>query len=81
MKLENITITATIDGEPVMVILDKNQTDMLPDLIAACDQTGKCRVTKLDPNEYTLSKPSFANSVKCVTQFRITRVSGFSELA
>ena len=62
MKLENVTITATIDGEPVMVILDKDQTAMLPDLIAACDKTGKCRVAKLDPKEYTLSKPSFANT-------------------
>lgn len=61
MKLENLTITATIDGEPVMVMLDKDQTAILPDLIAACDQTGRCRVAKLDPNEYTLSKPSFSN--------------------
>ena len=72
MKLENVTITATIDGEPVMVILDKNQTDMLPDLIAACDQTGKCRVTKLDPNEYTLSKPSFAK-LRALAQVRNER--------
>jgi len=62
MKLENITITATIEGEPVMVMLDKNQTAMLPDLIAACDKTNKCRVARLDPKEYTLSEPSFANA-------------------
>jgi len=63
MKLENLTITATIDGEPVMVILDSDQVAMIPDLIAACDKSGKCRVAKLDPTEYTLSKPSFANTV------------------
>ena len=62
MKLENVTITATINGEPVMVILDNNQAAMMPDLIALCDRTGKCRVAKLDPKEYTLSKPSFANT-------------------
>ena len=52
MKLDNLAITATIDGEPVMVILDKDQIAMLPNLIAACDKTGKCRVTKLDPEKY-----------------------------
>ena len=62
MKLENITITATIEGEPVMVMLDKNQTAILPDFIAACDKTNTCRVARLDPKEYTLSKPSFANA-------------------
>lgn len=61
MKLENITITGTINGEPVMVMLDNDQIAMLPSLIAACDKTNKCRVAKLDPKEYTLSKPSFAN--------------------
>tara|TARA_R110000868_G_scaffold397161_1_gene669708 strand:+ start:1802 stop:2005 length:204 start_codon:yes stop_codon:yes gene_type:complete len=61
MKLENATITGTIDGEPVIVILDENQTAMLPDLIAACDKANKCRVAKLDPKECTLSKPSLAN--------------------
>jgi len=61
MKLENIAITATISGEPVMVMLDKNQQQMLPDLIAACDKTNRCRVAELDPKEYTLSKPSFKN--------------------
>ena len=59
MRLENITITATIDGEPVMVVLDGDQREMLPDLIAACDKSGTCRVAKLDPKEYSLSKPSF----------------------
>jgi len=47
MKLENVTITATIKGEPVMVILDDDQIAL--------------RVAKLDPKVYTLSKPSFAN--------------------
>ena len=47
--------------EEMMVMLDKNQTAMLSDLIAACDKTNKCRVARLDPKEYTLSKPSFAN--------------------
>ena len=62
MKLENVTITATIDGEPVMVVMDKHQTAMLPNLIAACGKTGTCRVIKLDPEKYTLSKPSFQKS-------------------
>jgi len=62
MKLENVTITATIDGDPVMVMLDNDQMAMLPNLLAACDKTGKCRVAKLDPKEYTLSNPSFANN-------------------
>jgi hypothetical protein len=62
MKMKNITITATINGDPVMVVLDADQIDMLPNLIAASDKTGKCRVVRLDPKEYTLSKPSNANS-------------------
>ncbi len=59
MKLENITITATIEGDPVMVVLDSDQRKMLPDLIANCDKSGACRVARLDPKEYTLSRPSF----------------------
>jgi len=61
MKLENITITGTINGEPVMVMLDNDQIAMLPSLIAERDKTNKCRVAKLDPKEYTLSKVSFVN--------------------
>ena len=59
MKLENITITATIEGDPVMVVLDSDQRKMLPDLISACDKSGACRVAKLDPKEYKLSRLSF----------------------
>ena len=63
MKLDNLAITATIDGEPVMVILDKDQIAMLPNLIAACDKTGKCRVIKLDPKEHKLSQPEFKSDI------------------
>jgi len=58
-KLENISITATINGEPVVVVLTEDQKNLLPDLIASCDPTSKCRVAKLDPKEYSLSKPIF----------------------
>ena len=63
MELENITITATIESEPVMVVLDSDQRKMLPDLIAACDKSGACRVARLDPKEYTLSRIPFLSGI------------------
>ena len=66
MELENITITATIEGDPVMVVLDSDQRKMLPDLIANCDKSGACRVARLNSREYTLSSPSLVEAKNMV---------------
>ena len=38
MELKNITITATIEGDPVMVVLDSDQRAARPN--CCCDKSG-----------------------------------------
>ena len=67
MKLENITVTGTIKGEPVMVIIDAESEGLLVELLASIDPAGKCRLVKLDPAKYELSKPYFLKANAEVT--------------
>jgi len=62
MTLENITVTATIDGEPVMVLVMPEGESLLVGFLASVDPTGKCRVVKLDPEKYELGIPSFLHA-------------------
>jgi len=63
MELKNLTITATIDDDPVMVILNKEERGLLTTLIqSTCG--GLIKVAKLDKNQYTLSKPEFEKKEK-----------------
>lgn len=62
MKLENLTVTAMVEGQPVMIILNDDQKQLLPQLIMSTALDRKIKVAKLDPTKYFLDKVEFDKS-------------------
>ena len=61
-QFTNLSVTAMINNEPVLILIEKENEDLVLSLIASISTNEALQVIKLDPVLYALHAPKFLKS-------------------